>query len=336
MTFAPTVRRTLRQRLAALLLCGLAGPVAPGARAADTPAAPPVDCPPVATAPTEAQMRSAVAQARDRGLLWRIERDGQASHLYGTVHIGKLAWTVPGPRVRQALMAADTLALELDFTDPAMARKLAAMVAAPDGGHGVPLPPALQARLARLVEAACLPPDSLQGQHPVIQALSLTLMSARREGLDPAFAQEFSLAGFMRALQRNVVSLETPELQMAALVPADPAQSLRMVQQMVEQLEAQRAQALLLRLADVWERGDLAQIERYEAWCDCVETEDDRQQMQRLNDARNPGLADRIEALHREGRQLFVAVGALHMTGPQALPRLLAQRGFRVERVPLR
>jgi uncharacterized protein YbaP (TraB family) len=26
-------------------------------------------------------------------------------------------------------------------------------------------------------------------------------------------------------------------------------------------------------------------------------------------------------------------VGALHMTGPQSLPRLLEQRGFRVERV---
>lgn len=324
-----SLRPTLRARLAASLLAALLGPAAHAADAA-------ADCPPVAAAPTAEQMRTAVDQARDRGLLWRIERDGLAGHLYGTVHVGKLAWTVPGPRVRQALMAADTLALELDFTDPAVMGKMAAMVAPPEGGHGVPLPPALQARLARLAEAACLPPGSLQAQHPVMQALTLTLMSARRDGLDPAFAQEFALAGFMRALQRTVVSLETPALQMAALVPKDPARSVRMVEQMVEQLEAKRTQALLLRLADVWERGDLAQIERYEAWCDCVETDDDRQQMQRLNDARNPGLAERIDALHREGRQLFVAVGALHMTGPQALPRLLAQRGFRVERVPLR
>ncbi|MFN3305054.1 MAG: TraB/GumN family protein [Roseateles sp.] len=28
-----------------------------------------------------------------------------------------------------------------------------------------------------------------------------------------------------------------------------------------------------------------------------------------------------------------MAVGALHMSGPQALPRLLAERGFTVERL---
>jgi uncharacterized protein YbaP (TraB family) len=30
---------------------------------------------------------------------------------------------------------------------------------------------------------------------------------------------------------------------------------------------------------------------------------------------------------------LFVGIGALHMVGPQALPRLLADKGFAVERV---
>ena len=55
--------------------------------------------------------------------------------------------------------------------------------------------------------------------------------------------------------------------------------------------------------------------------------------MRRLNDERNPALADGIEAQHRRGRRVLAAVGALHMTGPQALPVLLAQRGFKVERV---
>ena len=53
----------------------------------------------------------------------------------------------------------------------------------------------------------------------------------------------------------------------------------------------------------------------------------------RLNDARNPAMAERIAALHGEGRRVFAAVGALHMTGAQGLPRLLRERGFTVERV---
>ena len=44
-------------------------------------------------------------------------------------------------------------------------------------------------------------------------------------------------------------------------------------------------------------------------------------------------MAERIEALHGEGKRVLVAVGALHMTGEQGLPRLMAARGFTVERL---
>ena len=91
----------------------------------------------------------------------------------------------------------------------------------------------------------------------------------------------------------------------------------------------------MARLAAAWERGDLDEIADYARWCECVANDKDRQLMQRLNDDRNPALADGIEALHREGRQVFAAVGALHMTGPQALPTLMRARGFAVQRVPL-
>ena len=54
--------------------------------------------------------------------------------------------------------------------------------------------------------------------------------------------------------------------------------------------------------------------------------------MKRLNEDRNPLLADRLAALHG-GTTFFAGIGALHMTGPQALPRLLAARGFQVQRI---
>jgi uncharacterized protein YbaP (TraB family) len=90
---------------------------------------------------------------------------------------------------------------------------------------------------------------------------------------------------------------------------------------------------VLRRLAEAWEQGDLAALEDYLAWCECGDSEADREFMRRLNDERNGPLADGIAALHERGQRIFAAVGALHMTGPQALPALLAARGFRVERV---
>jgi uncharacterized protein len=55
--------------------------------------------------------------------------------------------------------------------------------------------------------------------------------------------------------------------------------------------------------------------------------------MKRALDDRNPALAEHIDALHQSGKQVFAAVGSLHMFGPLGLPALMAKRGYRVERV---
>jgi hypothetical protein len=48
---------------------------------------------------------------------------------------------------------------------------------------------------------------------------------------------------------------------------------------------------------------------------------------------RNRTMADRIVALSADAKPRFVVVGTGHLIGPQGVPELLAQRGFRVERV---
>ena len=78
---------------------------------------------------------------------------------------------------------------------------------------------------------------------------------------------------------------------------------------------------------------DLEALEDYPRWCECAHDEAERALLRRLNDERNPHLARAIAELHLRGRRVFAAVGALHMTGPQALPRLLQAQGFSVERV---
>lgn len=284
-------------------------------------------CPPAPVAPTPAQLQA--AQQRDRGVLWKLQRDGRSSWLYGTLHVGKAEWMTPGPRVAAALAASSVLALEIDPTDGGTQGDLAA-------GDGEPLPalpPALRERLARQIAAACLPEGALAGMHPAMQAVVLSVLQARWIGLDPGYAQELALALGARQAGRRIVALESVALQKQVLVPQQPDQALAQVEQTLAALESGQGRQVLQRLAQAWERSDLATLEDYERWCDCVRDADERAAMQALNDARNPALADGIEALHREGRPVFAAVGALHMTGPAALPRLLAARGFVVERV---
>jgi len=285
-------------------------------------------CPPVATVPSADERRAAARQAPDRGLLWRLERDGRSSYLYGTLHIGRPDWLAPGPRVREAVLSSDVLALEIDLTDPTVTALPPALASA-----GPPLPPALAARVGREAARACLPAEAVARLHPVMQGVMLSLVALRRDGLDSVYGQEIALATVARDAGRPVVSLETVALQMAALLPDTAAEAEDLLERTLTRLENGRARPLMLRLARAWERGDLDDLSAYESWCECARDATERAFFRRVNDGRNGALAARIDEMHRGGRTVFAAVGALHMTGPQALPLLLAGKGYRVERV---
>jgi uncharacterized protein YbaP (TraB family) len=322
--------RTARWRRWALLLiavCGCASTVARAADAASAPAAP-VACPPVAQPPTSEQIRAAQRDARDRGFLWRISKQGRSSYLFGTLHLGRLPWIFAGPRLREAMANTDTLALEIDLTDPTVLHNPPAAATAP-----MPLSAVLRARLSRQITAACVPAEALQRLNPLMQAITLTVLAARWEGLDASFAQEIVLATAARAQQRPIVSLESAQSQLAVLLPGDPAEAQRLLDQVLEQLENGRARPLLRRLAEAWADGRFDEIDNYAQWCECADTPQDRAFLRRLNDERNAPMADRIDALHRDGKRILVAVGALHMTGDHGLPRLMAARGYTVERL---
>lgn len=282
------------------------------------------DCPPPPRPPSAEQAQALAAQAQDRGLLWRLRRDGHESYLYGTLHVGRLAWAFPGPALRAAWEATEVLAVELDPTE--VAGEMATL--SPE----VP-EPRLAKRLAAQARAACLPETALNAYPPMLQLASLTVLAARRDGLEAAFGQDLTL--IMRARQegRPVQSLETLAEQLTALEPASPAESRQMLDAGLRQLERGEVRAPLRRLTDAWARGDLKTLADYPRWCRCADTPEERAWLTRVNDGRNPHLAARIEALHAAGQRLLVAVGALHMSGPKALPALLRERGFVVEQV---
>jgi hypothetical protein len=312
------IRHMLRTTIAIL---GMAGAMLAQAQGSN-------ECPQPLAQPTPQQLQEAASRARDRGVLWRVSKDGRTHHLYGTIHVGTLDWMFPGPKLREAMMAAQVVALEIDPTDPSVQ----AAVARAGNMPRPELASALVERMKQQIERACLPP-ALHTAHPMIQAITLILVEAMRANLRPEFAQELALAGFARARGVPVTSLETPERQIAALMPADPARIPTLMTRMLDQLEAGQSRRYLRRLTELWERGDLDELAGYERWCECVSTSEEKAMMAAINDDRNPQIADKITELHANGKVLLVAVGALHMTGPKSLTSLLTGRGFSVERV---
>lgn len=293
-------------------------------------AEPPGQCPPVAQPPSAEQAAEAQRQAKDRGALWRISKDGRTSYLYGTIHIGRLAWIFPGPNLQQALRETQVLAVEIDILAPDLAARAQA---AQQRALRWTLSEAEQRQLDAAADAACVPRAAFAHLHPTMQGITHIVLAGRHEGLDPAFGQEPNLLAFARATQRTVVSLESIESQLEVVLPKTEGEGREGLRRMLVDLEAGRARAQLKRLGDAWERGDLDLAGSLEKLCDCLPTEAERAFSRRINDERNPGLADRIAEEHAKGKPLLAAVGLLHMTGSKALPDLLKARGFAVERI---
>jgi uncharacterized protein YbaP (TraB family) len=276
----------------------------------------------------------AMRQAVDRGVLWRIEKDGRASWLYGTMHLGKVDWIFPGPRVMRALKQSDTVALELDMLDPATLAVFApSSDAAVAAAAARVLTPERKRRLDRQAAIACIPEAALARMRPILQVSALAMLAARAEGLYGDYGTEAVLSGIARGGRKPIVALETAADQLKALAGDSEEEEGEQVDGALDELESGRTRDQSSALADAWARSDWGKLDSYLQWCDCVQTPGDQRMFQRLLDDRNPGLADGIARLHAQGKRVFAAVGALHMVGPQGLPALMAERGFRVTAV---
>ncbi|WOB08049.1 TraB/GumN family protein [Piscinibacter gummiphilus] len=293
------------------------------------------DCPP-APAPSAEAVARASEQPRDRGFLWRLRKDGRTSWLYGTIHLGRLEWVFPGPRVSNALRASDVVAFELDFSDTALVQRLQDGLGAAARDPAAPvLPDDLAERLRRQLRAACAPLELQQALPPEMLAATLTLMAARRDGLDAGYAIDPALAQLARREGKEVVSLETPEQQIGLLRSESAAELRESLDKMLGDLERGRVRPLLRRVATAWEQGRAAELSGYRRWCECARTPQERKALTALLDDRNGPMAERIDALHAGGKTVFAAVGSLHMFGLKALPALMAARGYEVTRVEL-
>jgi uncharacterized protein YbaP (TraB family) len=283
-------------------------------------------CPPTVDIPTPAELQEAVRSARDRGALWRYEKDGRHGYLYGTIHIANLGWAMPGPTIGRALGEAETIAIEADPSDSATG----AAMGAPQKPPAAPaLPPAMLDRLRAQVARACEPWETFAPMPPLMIVTRLTLLDARWDGLHTDYAIEAVLAGFARKTGKNLAMLETVAIQRGAIVAGSAAEQAVEIDRRLTALEDGSARKAMAIIADAWSRGDLDALARLYAPADA------RAALDRLAGARNPAIASRIDELHRDGRHLFAAVGILHMIGDAALPKLLAERGFKIERVPL-
>lgn len=281
-------------------------------------------CPPPPR-PLEQQMAYiSNAPAKNAGFLWRIEKDGRTSWLYGTMHLNHIDFAKPGLQIMMGMRSSDVLAVEINLHEP---QNLPASFKAPEFQWS-------SRQIERLKKAYvndCLTTDV----HAVTAASGLIPLlntQGQRQGLSSAFSPDSRLAQIAKRTGKTIVPLETIEQQIMALAPTSQTEFEQSVDVLLNDIESGKMQTDLVQLNKAWQQNDLQTMVKLEQDI----TRDQPDFARRILDERNKLMAQKIDALHRDGKRAFVAVGVLHMVGKTALPQLMQDKGYVVTYVPLR
>jgi uncharacterized protein YbaP (TraB family) len=289
--------------------------------AAQSPAAPSVEQTPGRLA----------GDAAKRGLLYEVKSGAGTVYLFGTIHVGKSEFYPLDAKVNDAFAASGTLYLEVNLSDASLAMNASAMATYPEGTSlDRKLSPSLKNKLGAALDRYRLPKEAASRMKPWMLGQTLLLMEATRRGYDPAFSAEMHLLGLAAAQRKEVRGLETLSEQFAIFDRMPESAQVKFLEDILDALESPGMARDLDALVAAWSHGDARELEDELMRERGEDTAFARDVLPRLLDDRNRTMAERIADLARTGKTTFVAVGALHLVGPNGVVALLRARGMAV------
>jgi uncharacterized protein YbaP (TraB family) len=274
-----------------------------------------------------------IESAPPRGLFYEISKDGASAFLFGTLHVGKPDFFPLERAATQALVHSTALAVEVDATQAdKMQAAMRHYAVLPDGGQlDALLDPALQKRLRTQADALDMPHASLQAFKPWMAALTLTMGAIHKSGFDAGYATDGFLIGLAQGLDKPVTELESIDEQLGLFDAMPRADQIAFLDEVLLPIEKGTLAPDTQALVAAWLAGDTAALQRLSQKSLDESPRTGPWMKQKLFTERNHRMAQRIERLLADGQSPFVAVGALHLVGPDGLPALLAKRGYRIK-----
>ena len=265
-----------------------------------------------------------------RVALWTIsDGSGVRGWLLGTVHALPPETVWRRAEIDTALGAADRLVLEIgEPLDSTIAGEALGRLAFT---QGLPAPSARiaseEARaLGKVYKELSLSDDGFKNQESWAVALQIAAVASQKQGIDPESGVEPKLRAM--AGSKPVEGLETIDSQFGIFdALPDRAQQVLLGQVALEAADKRDDERDVMEL---WLRGDDLGIAR-ESMTGFLA---DPQLREALLIRRNTAWAAKIDAMLKAGAHPFIAVGAAHLAGSEAVQRMLAARGWQIARVP--
>jgi uncharacterized protein YbaP (TraB family) len=271
-----------------------------------------------------------------RGALFKATDKGNTLYLYGTMHVGRADFYPLEPRIRAAIAAAPTLALEIDMKgDPAA---IAAAVRQhgmfPSGSPGYAgLAPERRARIEAALRKHGLEPAAVAQLKPWMLVTMLAVFETAKLGYDPALGVDDHLATLARQGKTRIAELETMHYQAGLLNRLSDEDQWRLLEETLEDMASGRQLRETREMLDAYERADRRAQEDLMRRVESDDSLTGKFMRDILLDERNGPMADKVAALLAREDNAVVAVGLLHLLGQGGLPELLRKRGIKVERI---
>lgn len=262
--------------------------------------------------------------------IWTVHGPRGTAYLLGSVHVlpKNVEWQTPV--IKEAVKRANVFVFELPMADDS--RTQAALVF----GANVLLPPSvslpsyfnaeMRSQFRAAVEHTQVDPEGLVILRPWWAAKVLEDAMAGKsvlhteEGVDNKVYEMAKARGV-----HDVRAFETPEFQVRILKgDANTKNELSLLSAAMKRA-AERPIVPFKKLLDAWSAGDPAAIASIAF--DSMSPEE----KQTILDDRNRTWVPKIEKMLNEKRTFFITVGAAHLVGPNGVPNLLREAGYRVD-----
>ncbi|WP_422343641.1 TraB/GumN family protein [Parasphingorhabdus sp.] len=272
--------------------------------------------------------------AEGKPALWKVtgskpEQKGSA-FLFGTIHILPKGVNWRTPALEEAIASSDRLVIEvlgLEDTENA-ARIFSRLAISPNQPEiEMRIKPSLRDDLDAVIDKSSIPEFALNRMESWAAALSLASAQTNALGLDSSEGVEKKLVAQYEGLKKPVEGLETIEQQLGYFDTLPETQQRDMLASVVE--EAADAKSSFEKLFNAWISGDTETI------VDLSEGGilEDPKTREKLLVARNQDWTEQLDKKLQSPGISFVAVGAAHLVGPDAVQAMLEKRGYKIEKI---
>jgi uncharacterized protein len=267
-------------------------------------------------------------------LLWKVSDADNSLYLLGSFHMLKATDYPVAKSVDAAFEDAKQLYFELspqEMSDPTVGVKLAQAGARADG---TTLQQSVSAKTWRKLQAYAaknnMSAANFQAAKPWFVGLILSINEMQKNGLDPALGLDQHFEDRAAKTGKPTQGLETVDSQIALFNSLNPKEQDQFLEEALD--TSARIKAEIANLHTTWRKGD--DVKLYQD-IGLKMRREYPELYESFNRGRNRAWLPKLEALLRDNAKdnILVVVGALHLVGEDGVVKMLANKGYKVERI---